>query len=65
MNLLKTSGARYLNLDQVTRFECDSDRVTLHFDGENQLTLRGDDAEKLLRFIVESTGEAARRAPTR
>lgn len=64
MKLFKTSGADYINLDQVTRFVCDPHQVTLHFDGENQLTLRDDDAKKITRFIAESVGEAVSRVPT-
>jgi hypothetical protein len=57
MNLFKTSGADYVHLDQVTRFECDADQITLHFDGENQVTLRDDDAKKLMQILAKISAE--------
>jgi hypothetical protein len=45
MNLFKTLGTDYINLVQVTRFECDPHQVALHFCAESKLTLRGDDAK--------------------
>ncbi len=65
MNLFKTSSVTYINLDQVTRFECDPHQVTLHFAGDTQLTLRGDDAKKLTRFVAESASETASQVPAR
>jgi hypothetical protein len=57
MNIFKTSGICYINLDQVTIAVCDADQVTLHFDGEHQTTLRGDDAKKLTQIIAERADE--------
>jgi hypothetical protein len=57
MNLFKTSGIRYINLDQVTIAVCDADQVTLHFDGEHQTTLRGDDAKKFTQIIAAHADE--------
>ena len=63
MNLFKTSGIEFINLDQVTRFECETDRVTLHFSGEDQMTLRNDDAKKLAQILARFAGEFDRRGP--
>ena len=63
MNLFKTSGIEFINLDQVTRFECEADRVTLHFGGEDQMTLRNDDAKKLAHILAGLAGEFDRRVP--
>ena len=51
MKIFETSGADYINLDQVTRFERGKDSITLHFDAENQMTLHNDDAEKLALLL--------------
>ena len=61
MNLFETSGAEYINLDQVTRFEHAADHITLHFEGENEMTLRNDDAKKLAQILAKLADEFARR----
>lgn len=53
MNLFKTAGAIYLNLDQATRFLCKGDCITIHFEGETQITLRNDDAKKLGQVLAQ------------
>ena len=57
MKLFETSGAEFINLDQVTRFECASDHITLHFDGENEMTVRNNDAKKLAQILAKLAGE--------
>ena len=61
MNLFETSGTEYINLDQVTRFECETDHVTLHFEGENEITLRNEDAKKLAQILTKFAAEFGRR----
>ena len=65
MNLFKTSAANYINLDQVTLFVCAGDSITIHFDGENQITVRDDDAKKLTQIITERAVEVEGRVLTR
>ena len=63
MNLFKTAGAIYLNLDQATRFLCEADSVTIHFEGESAMTLRNDDAKKLMQVLAGLGAEFESKVP--
>jgi hypothetical protein len=63
MNLFETSGGEFINLDQVTRFESGAGQITLHFEGENEVTLHNDDAKKLAPILAKFAADFARRTP--